>query len=74
MLGEGEEMREQRICYGCSRPILAEGLAFNMGFGPVYYCTDCKPPAKNVEEAVGEILDVMNPPQGKEPIEPEGAQ
>lgn len=55
-------MSKEAICFACGKKFDANkaGLAMNMGFGPQYWCQDCKPPASGQE--VGETIErFINP-------------
>lgn len=58
-------------CFQCNKQFEgAGGLAFNIGFGPVYYCLECKPPqsVEDTMKSIDEFIDAVdNPPKGNEP-------
>ena len=49
-------------CFKCDKAICGEAsLAYNLGFGPVYFCAECVPVPKDVREIIEQIERAIVP-------------
>lgn len=52
------ESLDARLCQDCGCEVGEEnrGPAYNVGLGPQYWCSVCRPPATTVGEVIGDLV------------------